>query len=429
MPSAFVPQSSVPTGTPRTRPRVAWLDDAPEAQAAWQAALAWLRDHPEDTAVTAAFLAALSPADIDALLESRCPGASADPDLRARTLRRVKQELGMYVPIRLCRRFGPAEVLTLRDGRRAAPRKIPPAFRHLDWVGNYTPHRLTPAAQAALEASPQPDDAQAPLGGLRGRVGFAGRYEAICREERHLAALLFAALQDPAKLDALLALIGVPAGDRPAPDEAAVFFEFAMLRDLWSTCISGDDALARAVILEHLPGAPERLRGCSVAEFNRSWGATPPSSRAIQMPARWSVPALAEQLRDDALLAQACRFKWAFNAKPDLVIRTGRDRAVCVEVKLESGVGTYPSSARDKAVFRERGLAPVRQTEIQRVLMEELLGFETTFVLLGPDGITDDGAHRALTWSQVWTAVELDRAPAHARRAVRAALARGRGRG
>ena len=50
MPSAFVPQSSVPTGTPRTLPRVAWLDDAPEVQAAWQAALAWLRDHPEDTA-------------------------------------------------------------------------------------------------------------------------------------------------------------------------------------------------------------------------------------------------------------------------------------------------------------------------------------------------------------------------------------------
>jgi len=131
-----------------------------------------------------------------------------------------------------------------------------------------------------------------------------------------------------------------------------------------------------------------------------------------------------KSIADDALLERACHLKWAFNAKPDMVIRVAPNRAVCIEMKLESGVGKYPSTSLDRAVFKARGLAPVLQTDVQRYLMVDLLGFETSFILLCTAPGEDRGAHRTLTWSTLFRALDLGGTPAFVRRTISAVLER-----
>lgn len=424
--SDFISQATIATSTPRTMPRISWLRHHNGVNAAFAVAQEYLRDEPGGTAVTAAFLDAFSPKLIDELLELKCPGSSTDPSLREKILRRVKQELGMFVPIRLSELYGPENVATLRDGRAASPRKIPPGFPSAGWVANYTPHKLIGRGLEHLNAEEATSDPTVPTLGLRGRVGFQGVYEEINREERNLAAILYALLQNRDNLARFLGLVRHPVTDCAVLDEHAVFFEFAMVRDLWSTQVSGDNDLARAVVLENLAPAPVYLENCSIEEFNTFWGASNPSRTTIQMPARWSVPSMSNTIADNDLLLRACIFKWAFNAKPDMVIRTSRNAAVCIEMKLESGVGVYPSSSRDKDVFEDRGLATVKQTEVQRYLMEDLLGFETTFVLLSASPSRSSGVHKGLTWSELMRTLDLTATPAFVRRTISAVLERSR---
>jgi hypothetical protein len=97
------------------------------------------------------------------------------------------------------------------------------------------------------------------------------------------------------------------------------------------------------------------------------------------------VVGLADRLTDDAEFLRTCRFKWAFNLKPDLVVVDQDARAVCVEAKVESRAGTYPTADLERAEFDRRfgaGQGRVGQLELQRQLMENMLGFETTFVFL-----------------------------------------------
>jgi hypothetical protein len=83
----------------------------------------------------------------------------------------------------------------------------------------------------------------------------------------------------------------------------------------------------------------------------------------------------------------ACRIKWAFKAKPDIVIHADCEHALCVELKLESGEGSYPSEAGEKKLLRERGLfaekkvlpLPMSQTDLQKFLMTRLLGLDCRF--------------------------------------------------
>ena len=126
---------------------------------------------------------------------------------------------------------------------------------------------------------------------------------------------------------------------------------------------------------------------------------------------------------DSDLLRRACLFKWSFNAKPDMVIRLSPTLAVCVEIKLDSGIGSYPSTRADKAVFNARGLARVPQTAVQRYLMEDLLGFTTRFILLSHTPQTPSG-HHPVTWKAVFKALDLTNSPPYVRRTISAVLAR-----
>lgn len=420
--SSWIRQSDVPSATPRTLPRTRWLRGHPAVEAAFEGALQWLAGEPEGIAFTAAFLQRIPMQSLNDLLELREPGCTQDPQRRAAVLRRVKQDLGLHAIIRLADEAGQEHVQTLRhpDTRAASPRKLPPAFHTVTWVSNYTPHRVLPAGLARLAGR----TAELPAAGrgLRARLGFTDRYEVINREERNLAAILFALLQDTANLDRFLEVCGTTATPAERADHA-LFFEFAMVRDLWHSRVSGDNDLARTLILEHLGATPADLATCSIEDFNRRCGAPRPSRDTIQMPANWSIPCMAEHMDND-LLRRACIFKWSFNAKPDLVLRLGRDRALCVEMKLESDEGKYPSTKKDRAVFAERGLDLVGQTDVQRSLMDDLLGFDTEFALLVAKPGAAAGGYRTVTWADVFGALDLQRSPAFVRRTVSAVLAR-----
>jgi len=240
---------------------------------------------------------------------------------------------------------------------------------------------------------------------LRTLLAWTDGYEPLCREERNFAAIVHHLLLQQANLTRFLRLVGSP--EPTERERTAVFFEYAYLRDLWDTRAS-DPILARAAILDWLsPPAHYGLERLAILEWNTFFGAAPlASSVAIQNPGRWSISSFSKNITEDDFFLRACMFKWAFNAKPDLVIHTGESSAVCIEAKLESGEGRYPASAPDKAEFTRRGLARVRQTEVQTYLMGKMLGFQTTYVLLVRSPAARSETHRIITWKECFAALD-----------------------
>ena len=424
MPKAeFIPQSKLPTSTARTQSRVQWLMGLKPLEDALFNVIKHLQDSPDSVESTPVMLSSLSATAIDELLELKSPGSSSN-EVRSQSLRQLKQELGMYVPIRLVQLCGDTEVSTLRDGRSASPRKILEKHPNNLGASNYTPHRVSPEGLKRLLAYKTVESTHSH--GLRGRVGFHGYYETINREERNLAAIFYSLLAQPKNLRAFLdqmdaSFVKESCRNERFNDEHAIFFEFAMLRDLWSTQVSGHSDLAREMILEYLPKAPSWLRTCTIHEFNSYWGAVNPSKTTIQMPANWSLPRM-DAIEDHELFLSACLFKWSFNAKPDLVIRLSTNEAICVELKLESGIGVYPSTKADREVFKARSLKAIKQTEVQQFLMEDLLGFSTHFILISNSTTAQLERYQALSWTEVFSALDLMNLPMHMRRTIRSFL-------
>ena len=244
---------------------------------------------------------------------------------------------------------------------------------------------------------------------IRQYLKWDGTYAAINREERNLAAILYHALLLEDNLSRFLSLIDCPFEVLEA--EMGIFVEYAYLRDLWFQI--EDNRTKRGLILELLkPTNMDEVQAMSVSEFNRYFGAVPkPSSKYIQSPGRWSVPRFDATIEDDNEFLRVCMFKWAFNAKPDIVIHTSRDEAVCVEAKLESVESHYPRAARDKEIFRSRGLEYVRQTGLQKYLMEDLLGIRTQFVFLVQKKSQASETHQVLLWEDVFKSLDVSAGP------------------
>jgi hypothetical protein len=230
------------------------------------------------------------------------------------------------------------------------------------------------------------------------------RYVDHCREERQFAALLYHELLCVDQLRAFLGLIGVQ--DLPSNfDDVAVFFEFTPLRDRWAAY--GEEhrkdrtersARYRATI-ESLLQAPSGLLAQfqEVREFNAFFiDASDDASRSrlrvsadeIQMPSRWNDRCVnkwqqsyrdycakgpSTECGDPEVLAEAfanriVRLKWAFNAKPDLVIQLSPRRAVCVEIKVASKEANYAVKTGGKSFT-------MKQTDVQREVLA-LAGFD-----------------------------------------------------
>jgi hypothetical protein len=243
------------------------------------------------------------------------------------------------------------------------------------------------------------------LSNFRTALSFTDGYDAICREERNLAAIFYHLLLDPANLSKFLELIHCD--HRIIPDEMAIFFEYAFARDLWSSRVK-HESTARACIEQFVrPPDPAALARLSIRQFNEFFGAAGTASATdIQMPRCWSIQKYGPHIDDDEFFLRVCKFKWAFNAKPDIVIHTSRETAICIEAKVESGEGQYPSSAADCREFDRRNLPRVRQTELQKFIFEELLGIRAQYVFLVPDSSRRSATHQTLTWSKAFEALD-----------------------
>lgn len=119
--------------------------------------------------------------------------------------------------------------------------------------------------------------------------------------------------------------------------------------------------------------------------------------------------------KDDFL--KICRFKWSFNIKPDIVIHLDKERAICIEAKYESGEGSYPASDAEKKIFKERKIIPVKQIELQKYMMEELLGLKTDFQLLVFNKNASD-THQTLSWAEAFGCMKVNYLPDFAKEMV-----------
>lgn len=244
---------------------------------------------------------------------------------------------------------------------------------------------------------------------IRNFIGLEKSYSTFNREERNLAAIFFHTLNIGDNTSRFLEVAGC---GPPQPSwEPHIYFEYALLRDLWGTEILTDQQKRQTILQFLSANDAQRLRHCDIQSFNAHFGATPkPSVKHIQSPGRWSVPRFHATIASNEDFLAACKFKWAFNAKPDLVIQTGPNECLCIEAKLGSPEGRYPSTKKEKALFRERGLAPVTQTDLQRHALVDLLGFETDFVFLAQKA-SSSTTHRFLTWTQAFDAMATDTLP------------------
>ena len=215
------------------------------------------------------------------------------------------------------------------------------------------------------------------------------------REERHLAGILFHLLNYKDNVER--ALQSVEAGWKINPAEFGVYLEYSYPRDLWNKMgvkVESNNRKRDAVIgmLGSQGFDTSKLASLKqVKDFNAFFIEARRASRDyIQSPANSSLTQIANSLPSPASngdLVRACKIKWAFKAKPDIVIHADREHALCIELKLEAGESSYPSEAGEKKLLRERGLfaerkalpLPMSQTDLQKFLMTELLGLDCRF--------------------------------------------------
>lgn len=206
-----------------------------------------------------------------------------------------------------------------------------------------------------------------------------GEYHTFNREERYYAALLYHFLLKPKELRKFLDSINQDFD----PDKVRIFFEYAHARDIWAAAKKASNTQLRNVIIS-LVDPPEKLGLSKLGdkEFNAFFGAK--SENRIQMPGRWSKQEFSRwvELGGREFAERTCTLIWAFNAKADLVIHTGNNEAICIEAKVVSAESKYRATAGDSL----GGNFERTQTDIQRFILNELLGYKTTFVFLSANG-------------------------------------------
>lgn len=251
---------------------------------------------------------------------------------------------------------------------------------------------------------------------LQDLLGVTDGYLCLNREERNYAALLYHLLLKGDNLGRFLECL-----DRPELTAASInnedvqlYFEYAYLRDLWWSLDGRDVAndAYRKTILALLPTNKEQekyLKELEIEKFNKFFGASPRASRSyIQMPGRWSDTKFKDwsDWGGREFAEQACMLKWAFNAKPDLVIHISRANVICIEAKVESSEGIYKVESR-------HGPFRMTQTQIQQFILSDLLGFTTQFVYLTKNDPRASEGQSAVrngvqrTWKTVFDALDL----------------------
>jgi hypothetical protein len=243
---------------------------------------------------------------------------------------------------------------------------------------------------------------------IRGLAGFEDRYSVLNREERNYTALLYHYLLQPGNLERFLSLIECP---YLLTHNFGIYFEYSFLRDIWHSKLKEDQKFN--FIRSHLDvEGIDKYSPDFPMEFNRHFGVMgEPSNKCIQYPGNWSISKYDASFESKDNFLAVCLFKWSFNIKPDIVIHTDADHAVCIEAKYESGEGIYPNAKRDKKVFLRRGLPFVKQTDLQRYMMTKLLGIDTQFWFLVQRPSTKSTSHKTVTWDEVFSSIDIGDCP------------------
>lgn len=242
------------------------------------------------------------------------------------------------------------------------------------------------------------------------------------REERLFASIFTHLLMEQgSNIASFLKLVASKLKEDPtwvseSVDDARVYFEFTFLRDDWKALEKNgerEDYIFRLFSLIPALSGYQRSHFPEEAKaFNEVFmGGSPRVPREdIAMPGMWSVSAIAHRFGDDPqAVRDLCRFKWAFNIKPDIVLVLPGPTAICVEAKLESGEGQYPSSAKECEVFDKLfgiGERRVGQIEEQRFMFSTLLEIPCDFVFLQRDDVDHPDAV-SITWHEVFEFLDL----------------------
>ena len=252
-------------------------------------------------------------------------------------------------------------------------------------------------------------------------AGLSPNYCEINREERNYAAILFAVLCKPDNAKRFLEQCLPESKPGYGGSDFGIYLEYSYLRDLWNEIES--DTIKKKIICHNLKiKGIDAIMDWSAEKINRKFGVGRLSDKTVQYPGNWSISKFNDTFEDiekeDFL--EICKFKWAFNIKPDIVIHLDRDRAICIEAKLESGEGSYPTSTAEKTIFKNRGLKDkhVKQMDLQEYMMKDLLGLDTSLILLGLHKIERKN-FKFMHWEKAFGCLDLNGMPPFAVKMVR----------
>lgn len=248
---------------------------------------------------------------------------------------------------------------------------------------------------------------------IRNASGVNVSYYQINREERNLCAILFHALLLGDNLTKFLKKINC--NFSIIESEKAIYLEYAFIRDIWENIrkehgVSEGNKIKKKIILDILkPANKSKLEDMSIFEFNNLFVQSisrMPSSIEIESPGNWNINKYDKNFSNNEEFMNICKFKWSFNAKPDIVIHTSNNEAICIEGKFKSGEGIYPANKDEKEIFKRRNLVFVGQLSIQPIIMH-LLDIEAKYILLANSSIYSN-THDSYTWKEIFD--ELDTA-------------------
>lgn len=211
-------------------------------------------------------------------------------------------------------------------------------------------------------------------------------------------------------------------------EEAQIYVEFTFLRDYWDTLGGNNDEKRRLIFallskVDGLRDYRDESFPSTIPEFNEFFAG--PFGRRIThdiaYPGQWSVATLSERFgKEPQEFRDFCRFKWAFNIKPDIVVLLPGSRPLSIEAKLESKEGQYPTSKRESEIFDTlfgAGKGRVRQIELQQFMFGCLLDAPCQSVLIaGSKGLGTDVPF--LTWEEVFKELDLSSSIGYVRRLV-----------
>lgn len=233
-------------------------------------------------------------------------------------------------------------------------------------------------------------------------------YEVVNREERFYCALFGHALLSSAATRASFSqLVKKQLGLMLSPENMRVFLEVAVLRDYWNNLgdpraysdVTHDrrrEVLNELLVIGKVP--PELI---DRHDFFWTAGIPRPESgprSKLWSPGRWDISKKNSRGLPDRELENLLRLKWAFNAKPDMLLVSGAT-AIMLEAKLESGEGVYDKSEGGKQTDIQKFIAEIL-TELVPVFRGTKIQ-TCTLGLLGPGTKLPDAEKFDFSWEDV----------------------------